>query len=465
MALSSPRSLSECLEDWLDTAFYGPHPLPDNDYCLPVLVLLGRGDGTFTPGQRLGVGWSPNALVAGDFDGDGYTDLVTIDTLATVNLGFSDVLVLMGRGDGTFAPRSRFPVGVDARALVAADYTGDGRVDLISANFASSDVSVLLGVGDGAFADIYSILTNIRSTPQFGSFTRASTGNLVSGLRLNIVSIVPGRPNNFPGLNSRSPASVDINRDGYGDLYNFSGDGEITVILRGVDGSPHPEIQPVDPRTSGVERFPDLVSNLLDEDETRLIDASLASSFSPSKAEATAETTEPRLHFSREAGLHPGRESNASLALARSGDREDGANAEAGDADNFERAPNDAAAHRRDHLINVDDSLQRICEEALGKDAGLAGEIQGVPLAVRSLLFPPQARTQGSRELLAGPPGAGTEPPPKSPKAIDEALERADAIRHDLIADLAMATLAASIAVGARRRDHRDARQANREEP
>ena len=50
------------------------------------------------PGDLRG-GDRPNALVAGDFNGDGRTDL------AVANYGSNDVSVLLGNGDGTFQPR------------------------------------------------------------------------------------------------------------------------------------------------------------------------------------------------------------------------------------------------------------------------------------------------------------------------------------------------------------------------
>src|SRR5260370_31211038 len=47
-----------------------------------------------------------------------------------------------------------YPVGLvpyDPRAIVTADFNGDGRLDLAVANFYSGNVSVLLGNADGTF--------------------------------------------------------------------------------------------------------------------------------------------------------------------------------------------------------------------------------------------------------------------------------------------------------------------------
>ena len=68
-------------------------------------VLLGNGDGTFQTQVTYAVGSEPDALVAGDFNGDGRTDL------AVANYGANDVSVLLGNGDGTFQTQVTYAVG------------------------------------------------------------------------------------------------------------------------------------------------------------------------------------------------------------------------------------------------------------------------------------------------------------------------------------------------------------------
>ena len=51
------------------------------------------------------MGTAPDALVAGDFNGDGRTDL------AVANYGSNDVSVLLGNGDGTFQDQVPYAVG------------------------------------------------------------------------------------------------------------------------------------------------------------------------------------------------------------------------------------------------------------------------------------------------------------------------------------------------------------------
>src|SRR5271157_507910 len=60
----------------------------------------------------LSTGTEPGALVAGDFKGDGRTDL------AIANNGSNDVSVLLGNGDGTFQKPVQYATGYGPYALV-----------------------------------------------------------------------------------------------------------------------------------------------------------------------------------------------------------------------------------------------------------------------------------------------------------------------------------------------------------
>ncbi len=116
-----------------------------------VSVLLGNGDGTFQPAVNYAAGWALDAIVAGDFSDDGRIDL------AVANSASNDVSILLGNGDGTFQSdavgqtHAADAVGSNPVAIVAGDFNGDGRTDLAVANYSSNDVSVLLGNGDGTF--------------------------------------------------------------------------------------------------------------------------------------------------------------------------------------------------------------------------------------------------------------------------------------------------------------------------
>lgn len=97
------------------------------------------------PGEQFPVGDLPQSVALGDLNGDGTSDMVT------VNGGDNNASVLLGRGDGTFEEPVAYPVGKDVSSVALGDLNGDGAADLVTANSASGSVSVLLGRGDGTF--------------------------------------------------------------------------------------------------------------------------------------------------------------------------------------------------------------------------------------------------------------------------------------------------------------------------
>ena len=151
--------------------------LAAGNYSLVVESTGGAGTYTLTtltqatvPFQLLPVGYQPDTIVAGDFTGDGRTDLAVVNQGTYPNY-YGSVSVLLGNGDGTFQPPVTYAVGLYPSAIVAGDFTGDGRTDLAVANSGSNDVSILLGNGNGTFQPQITYVVGNGPGPLFvGSF-------------------------------------------------------------------------------------------------------------------------------------------------------------------------------------------------------------------------------------------------------------------------------------------------------
>ena len=113
-----------------------------------VSLLLGGGDGSFKQPANLPVGTEPRALAAGDFNGDRFPDLVAVGSV----FEFNNVAVLLGGAGGAFTGPTYFDAGEAPVSVAVGDFNRDGNQDLavVNANFVT--VSVLLGVGDGTFS-------------------------------------------------------------------------------------------------------------------------------------------------------------------------------------------------------------------------------------------------------------------------------------------------------------------------
>ncbi len=107
-------------------------------------LAFGDGEGGFRSVEfRETPNYTPVRIATGDMDGDQLADLV----IATTGV---DAAVLLGNGDGTFAPEMMVSIGMRLTELFVADMNGDHLDDIVGEEYSGDGrVSVSLSIGAG----------------------------------------------------------------------------------------------------------------------------------------------------------------------------------------------------------------------------------------------------------------------------------------------------------------------------
>ena len=126
-------------------------------------ILLGYGNGSFAPVKTYstGNGSQPQYISVGHFNHDNISDI------AVAIIGTNNIVVLFGFGDGSFLLGSAYSTGHGSLpyALANGDFNRDGRLDVAVANAQSNTIGIFLADGSQPFAGVTTYPTGVGSQP------------------------------------------------------------------------------------------------------------------------------------------------------------------------------------------------------------------------------------------------------------------------------------------------------------
>ncbi len=180
--------------------------------------------------STVATGNGPAAIVAADFNGDGKMDL------AVANSAANTVSVLLGNGDGTFATHVDYPTSASPYYnILAADFNNDGKIDIAAGS------SVLLGNGDGTFQPFIAMPFDASLAADFngdGKLDITGIGTNSSGA--NAIDVALGNGDGTFGAPLSTATELPIGSQGFLDMAvgDFNGDGKLDVAVRAqfIDG-------------------------------------------------------------------------------------------------------------------------------------------------------------------------------------------------------------------------------------
>jgi hypothetical protein len=200
----------------------------------PVNIYLGKGNGDFFPPIQTATGGAGAAIIAAaDFDGDGNLDVATIQQVT------NNVAILLGHGDGTFATPVTYPLDVTSTlaGIAVADVNGDGALDLVITEPAQRKIAVALGNGDGTFAPFKSfpiqepayglVVTDVNGDGKPDIVAAANQNTASTSFAVVLLGNLDGTfgpPRNFPVLSGATTIAVA----------NLDGDSKPDIVVSGV---------------------------------------------------------------------------------------------------------------------------------------------------------------------------------------------------------------------------------------
>ena len=127
--------------------------VPSDTFSGRVAIYLNTGSQNkiaFDSPRIINVGQLTGTALVYDFNGDGNQDIATASTYS------DNISILLGNGDGSFAPPLQYWTGdIWPFGIVLTDFNGDGKPDIVAAGVKGIRCAVLLSDGHGGFAYPY----------------------------------------------------------------------------------------------------------------------------------------------------------------------------------------------------------------------------------------------------------------------------------------------------------------------
>lgn len=201
-------------------------------------VMLGNGDGSFTPAPTFSTIVAAGPAAVGDFNGDHHMD-IAIGSMAS-GVTQVPVVVYLGDGAGHFSGGTNTVVNDNnLNALTASDFNGDGKDDLVVGSYSSN--SVLLSQGDGTFTRTGHASGGGAVVADFNHDGKLDLAVAVGGTHDWLIDVQLGRgdgtfgdPDHYvAAYESTSIAVSDVDGDGNADLLAAGTLGSAVTLLRG----------------------------------------------------------------------------------------------------------------------------------------------------------------------------------------------------------------------------------------